>query len=56
MSDNASLMPMLAKLKALGLKHSVERRYDRCCHGGEVGLRLPLRYRLDCANGRLSHD
>ena len=38
------------RFKLLGLKRRVERRYDRCCHGGEIWKRLPLLFRIEAAN------
>lgn len=50
MSGNGELLRGLAFLRFLALKHRMEDRFDRYCHGGPVGLRLPLAYRLDCVN------
>ena len=48
--DQARIARGLAFLKLRALEHRIQRRFDRCTHGGEVGFRLPLSYRLDCAN------
>lgn len=51
-TDNASLIKMMAKAKFMATKRKALERLDRCCHGGVVSYRLPLTFRLDCANGR----
>lgn len=49
--DHEQLQRMLAKLKLSAAHRKALHRIDRCCHGGIVSYRLPLRFRLDCANG-----
>ena len=40
-----------ANCARLRLSRLIQERFDRCCHGGIVRYRLPLGYRIACANG-----
>lgn len=40
-----------ANCRRMVLERRILARYDRCCHGGAVSYRLPLIYRVGCANG-----
>lgn len=51
-TDMDSLKRMVDFLKLRAAERRIVERFDRCCHGGNVSFRLPLFYRLDCANGR----
>ena len=51
-NEMADLKRMSAKLRLMAMERKMLQRLDRCCHGGIVSYRLPLMYRLDCANGR----
>lgn len=51
MASNEQMARFIQALAAAGLRRSIIRRYDRCCHGGVIAYRLPLAYRLLAANG-----
>jgi len=49
-TDNERLRRMAALLRLWASQKRALERIDKWCHGGIVSYRLPLWYRLDCAN------
>jgi hypothetical protein len=52
----ARLDRMMAFLKMRALERKCYTRFDRWCHGGVVTFRLPLRFRVEAANGTIEYD
>lgn len=41
---------LIARMKLAALTRRQWHRFDRCCHGGIVSYRVPLRFRIGVAN------